>query len=162
MSNPDSNTASSPTFNTAFEHLRAEALEVGYERFTAPEYRPHRVRHVVLLQCRAGLDAATRAAVVDRFLALERECVRDRQPYIESIEYGRQCGGEGAERGFELCFLVTFRSEGDRNYYTGTPIVTDPAYCDAVHEAFKAFVGPLLAPEGVLVFDYLPRTRAAG
>ena len=53
----------------------------------------------------------------------------------------------------EQGFVVTFASAGDRNYYVGEPVISDSRFIDPVHADFKAFVGPLLAPGGVLVFD---------
>ncbi|MBE7247143.1 MAG: Dabb family protein, partial [Actinomycetospora chiangmaiensis] len=86
-----------------------------------------------------------------RFLDLQNKCLRDGKPYIREIVGGEPNGGEGAERGFEQGYVVRFASQGDRNYYVGTPTIADPA-----HDAFKAFVGPLLepGPGGVLVFDF--------
>ena len=131
-----------------------EIARVGVDRFTDRGYGLGSVVHIVLFRFGADVDAATRAEVDRRFHALaasEREGV----PYIVSIVSGAQSSGEVEEGGFELGFVVTFASVGDRNFYVGEPIVTDPAFFDAVHAEFKRFLGPLLASvDGVLVFDF--------
>jgi hypothetical protein len=139
----------------AAERLQAECRELGAARFTASGHRPGTIRHLVLFRFKDGVSAAERAAFVERFAGLRTACVRDREPYVVSIEHGAQQSGEGADGGFEHAFLMTFRSEGDRNYYVGQPIVADAAHYDPVHQAFKEFAAPLLAPQRVLVFDYL-------
>lgn len=131
--------------------LTDELERVGVERFTAPEYAPGTVVHVVLFRFAAHVDAAAKAEVERRFRALQSEPDPERGRYILSIDAGEQASGEGAGGGFELGFVVRFASEGDRNYYVGAPVQSDPAFFDPAHAAFKEFVGPLV--EGVLVYD---------
>lgn len=131
--------------------LSSELDRVGVERFTAPDYAPGDIVHVVLFRFAPEVDAAAKAEVERRFRALQSEPDRDRGRYILSIEAGTQASGEGAGGGFELGFVVRFASEGDRNYYVGAPVQTDPAFFDPAHAAFKEFVGPLVAD--VLVYD---------
>ncbi len=75
-------------------------------------------------------------------------------------ESANELSGEGASQGFEQRIVVTFKSQGDRNYYVGQPVVTDSNYCDPAHQAFKDFVGPLLERDdagnvtGVIVMDF--------
>lgn len=136
--------------------LRAELEAVGTARFTAPDYKPGTIVHIVLFRFKADVSEADRDDVKRRFLALKHEGRRDGRPYIKDIVAGAQSSGEGAERGFEMAFVVRFSSEGDRNFYVGAPIVADPAYCDQQHQAFKSVVGPRLDRQsaGVLVFDF--------
>ncbi|MDX7949591.1 Dabb family protein [Lichenihabitans sp. Uapishka_5] len=141
---------------SAQEHLFAERDRVGSASFTASDYRLGTVVHIVLFRLATGTTAEIRAEVVRRFLDLGRTCQRDGRPYIRDIVAGAANGGEGAERGFELGFVLRFDSEGDRNFYAGTPAIDDPALMDAAHAAFKLFMRPLLAPEGVLAFDFSP------
>lgn len=131
--------------------LASELDRVGAARFTAPDYAPGNVVHVVLFRFLPEVDAASKAEVERRFRALQSEPDPDRGRYILSIEAGSQASGEGAGGGFELGFVVRFSSEGDRNYYVGAPVQTDPAFFDPAHAAFKTFVGPLVAD--VLVYD---------
>ncbi len=137
---------------TSAERLQAELIAVGVERFTSRDYRVGRVLHVVLLRYRPETSDVQRDEVLTRFLALA-ETERDREPYIESIVGGPPSGGEAAEAGFEQGFVATFASAGDRNYYVGEPVIADSRFFDPVHADFKRFVGPLLAPDGALVFD---------
>jgi hypothetical protein len=132
------------------EALEAELAALGPAAFTARDHREGPVAHLVLFRYRDDVDAAERGEVVRRFLALA-DTPRDGAPYIRSIVGGDPTGGERAEHGFDHGFVVAFGSAGDRNFYVGEPLVTDPAHLDPAHAAFKEFVGPLL--DDVLVFD---------
>jgi hypothetical protein len=125
---------------------------------TATTYKPGKLQHIVLFRYDQQVTAAKRDEVVQRFLALQQECMRDGKPYLQSIETGSQNSHEGVAHGFEDAFIVTFKSEGDRNYYVGQPFVNDSDYYDPAHQKFKDFVGPLLhkpiGTTGVLVFDF--------
>ncbi|WP_043301375.1 Dabb family protein [Burkholderia paludis] len=138
----------------AAERLGDELRQIGVRAFTAAGYRVGTVRHLVLLRFAERVPESLQREAVEAFLALRDSCVRDGRPYILSIEHGLQGSGEGADRGFEHAFLLSFASEGDRNYYVGEPVVDDPAFYDLQHHAFKADIGPLLDPQHVLVFDY--------
>lgn len=136
---------------------KTELRSVGVKAFTDPNYKPGIVRHIVLFRYDASITSEQKTAVRRKFLSLKKRCIRNGKPYIQSIEAGSQISGEGVGGGFEDGFLVTFKSQGDANYYIGTPIIKDPKFFDPAHEAFKKFVGPLLRqpanPSGVLVFD---------
>lgn len=147
-------TASSQAI-TAREKLDAEQRDIGTAAFTAHDYRPGTVQHIVLFHYKASVTPAQIKEVRERFLALKDEARRDGKPYILRLEAGAQNSGEGVDHGFQEGFIVTFASEGDRNYYVGTPVVTDPRFYDPAHQRFKDFVGPLLGEkDGVLVFDF--------
>lgn len=132
------------------------AGQVDNARFTSACYEPGIIRHIVLFKLKAEVGIETRQLVIDRFVGLKNSALRDGKPYIVSIEAGIQNSFEGLEAGFELGFIVTFNSEGDRNFYVGTPAVIDSRYFDPAHEDFKNFVKPYLAEgsKGVLVFDF--------
>lgn len=135
--------------------LLSERDAIGEVAFTDAGYRPGEVVHIVLLRFDAAVTPADRQEAKRRFLALGDACRRGGHPYILGVVAGEPNGGERAEHGFEQGFVLRFASEGDRNYYVGSPIVSDPAHLDPAHAAFKTFVGPLLAqPDGVLVFDF--------
>lgn len=138
------------------ERLRADLVRVGCAEFTAPSYKPGTIRHIVLLRFAAQTSDEQKTDAMARFRALRTSATRDGRPYIRSIEAGWQQSGEQADLSFEQIFIVTFDSEGDRNFYVGEPIVDDPRYYDPVHHAFKAWVGPMLwaSPQGVLVVDF--------
>ena len=122
---------------------------------TDPGYRPGDLVHIVLFRLREGATDADRREVDRRFRALANT-ERNGRKYIRSLRSGPQISPEGHARGLELGFVVEFDSEGDRNWYLGRPFVADGADFDPEHDAFKQFIGPLLAPEeGVLVFDFV-------
>ncbi|MDN4609877.1 Dabb family protein [Arthrobacter burdickii] len=81
-----------------------------------------------------------------------------------------QTSFEGRGQGFQHAFIVSFASQGDRNYYVGEPWITDPAFYDPMHHAFKSFVTALLSDQegSVVVFDFSlkqtsdPHTAATG
>jgi hypothetical protein len=131
--------------------LRSELAEVGPGTFTSRDYRSGTVRHIVLFKLADAASEADRSELSRRFHALG-ETERDGKPYIVSIESGDQISGEVEPDGFELGFVLTFASQGDRNFYIGEPVVADPAHFDHEHAAFKQFAGPLIA--GVQVFDF--------
>lgn len=120
---------------------------------TASDYRPGLIKHIVLFQYREATTPAQRQEIEDRFHAL-RTSTRGGEEYILSIESGPQNSPEGLHRDLEHGFIVTFSSEGDRNYYLGEPLVMDPDFYDPAHHEFKQFVGPHLKSNGVLVFDF--------
>jgi hypothetical protein len=123
---------------------------------TDPGHRPGDLVHVVLFRLRDDATDGDRAEVDRRFRALS-ETKRDGRRYIRRIRSGPQISPEGAGHGYELGFVVEFDSEGDRNWYLGRPFVAEGADFDREHDAFKQFVGPLLAPDGrgSLVFDFV-------
>ncbi|MFD1199029.1 Dabb family protein [Brucella gallinifaecis] len=140
--------------------MAGEQLKIGARAFTAPGYKPGTIQHIVLFKYKNSVTAAQIEEVRKRFLALKTKARRNGKPYIQRLEAGAQNSGEGADQGFQEGFIVTFRSEGDRNYYVGTPVVTDPKFFDSEHQKFKDFVGPLLAEkQGALVFDFVAQTK---
>jgi hypothetical protein len=135
------------------ERLRNELSEVGSAQFTAPKYKPGKVEHVVLFSYTPATSQAVRDQIGERFRALATTAVRDGKPYIASIVDGTQNSGEQAGKDMQHGFIVTFNSEGDRNYYVGAPVVTDAGFSDPAHAAFKEFAGPYL--QDVIVFDFI-------
>ena len=132
---------------------RVMASRIGLRTFTSAGFHMGTVRHIVLMRFLPTITDAQRAEVVRRFMALAQISRReDGSPVIAAIESGAQISGEGADEGLQQAFVVTFRSEGDRNYYVGRPVVNDPAYFDPAHEAFKKFAAPYII--ATVVFDY--------
>lgn len=142
------------TANISAAIQKQELADAGVETYTSPDYKPGIVRHVVLFRYAADVTAAQKEEAKNRFLALQQLCQRNGRPYVLSIETGGEISGEGADQNLEQGFIVTFLSQGDRNYYVGQPVVTDPNHYDPAHQAFKDFVGPLLDQNGALVFDF--------
>ncbi|AGE16442.1 Dabb family protein [Serratia marcescens] len=141
---------------TMFDKLSQQRQSVGSGVFTAGDYKPGLLKHVVLFKYKKTVTQAQRDAVTSRFLSLKRSMRPGADaPYILSIVEGVQNSGEGVDGGFEQGFIVTFKSEGDRNYYVGKPLVDTEGDYDEAHDAFKQFVAPLLSDDnGVLVFDF--------
>lgn len=143
---------------TAADRLRQELATRGPQGITDRAYHRGVLRHVVLFRYKSDTSPEAKAQIKQRFLALKQLCKRDGKPYIVSIETGAQSSGEGVDQGLEQGFIVTFASEGDRNYYVGQPVVGDARHYDSAHQAFKDFVGPHLHepinPTGVVVFDF--------
>lgn len=139
-----------------FDKVSQQQKAVGSAVFTASDYKPGILKHIVLFKYKNEVTPAQREAVTAQFLSLKRSRrPGEASPYILGIEEGMQNSGEGVSCGFHHAFIVTFKSEGDRNYYVGRSLVSTPRYYDAAHEAFKKFVSPLLSEEnGVLVFDF--------
>ncbi|WP_165992592.1 Dabb family protein [Acetobacter lambici] len=137
----------------AAQHVLDEARRVGLARFTAPDFKPGLIRHVVMFRFNPRATQAERHEVTKRFVALASLSRRPNgAAVVVSIETGPQMSGENADIGLEQAYLVTFRSEGDRNFYVGSPIVSNPQYFDPAHNAFKSFAGSYL--EKVVVFDF--------
>jgi hypothetical protein len=156
----DSRASSTPYAEpAAAERLAHRCAQIGERAFTASDYGAVPIRHIVLLRFSNDVPTDKRQHMIERFVGLKDDCLRDGRPYIRSIEHGRQESGEDSGLGFEHALLMTFASEGDRNFYVGEPIVHDAACYDLVHHAFKAAIGPMLAPQGALVFDFFPGAR---
>lgn len=95
------------------------------------------LRHVVLFKFKESSSEQDVQRVIDAFRALPAKI-----PEIAAFEYGTDNSPERLADGFTHCFLLTFKSEKDREVYLP-------------HEAHKAF-GAMLRPhlEKVLVVDY--------
>lgn len=95
------------------------------------------LRHVVLFKFKEGTPAAQITEIEDAFRALP-----DKIDAIHDFEWGTDVSVEGKAAGYTHCFLVTFKSEADRNIYLPHPD----------HKAFGAVLRPHL--DKVLVIDY--------
>lgn len=95
------------------------------------------LRHIVLFAFKDEVGQAGRDEVRRLFTSL-----REKIPQICGFECGGNNSPEGLAHGYEDCYLVSFRSEADRDAYLPHP----------AHREFSDFVGPLL--KDVLVFDY--------
>lgn len=95
------------------------------------------LRHVVNFKFKDDSSKEDVAKVVDAFRQLPSKI-----PQIHDFEYGVNNSPENLNDGFTHCFLVTFKSEADREAYLP-------------HDAHKAFV-EVLKPhlDKVMVIDY--------
>lgn len=131
-----------PRFTRIFVLLAAFAVAGALflttsERPTAADKPEKLLRHVVLFQFKDSASQDEVQQVVDQFAALPGKI-----PAIASFEYGTDNSPEGLANGFTHCFLLTFKSEADREAYLPHPD----------HKAFGAALKPVL--EKVLVVDY--------
>ncbi|MDR0253142.1 MAG: Dabb family protein [Brucellaceae bacterium] len=141
-----------------FDKLQDEQKSVSTEVFTSRCYKPGIIRHIILMRYSPEITEAQRQATIQRFMSLKETELRNGKPYIVDIEYGEQNSGEGADHNYEYAFIVTFKSEGDRNYYVGYPIVSDRKYTSYSVEKFKEFAKSFINESQFLVFDYKVQT----
>ncbi|CAA7196601.1 Dabb family protein [Chryseobacterium potabilaquae] len=118
----------------------------------------YRLDHWTLFRFKPNVTEAQKQAVIDGFLAL-KDSKKNGVPYIKLIEFGYQNSKEGAGRGYEVGFRVSFASEADRDYYEGKPFQTASGTFDPMHDAYRAFAEQFLdidpdISKGVMVYDY--------
>lgn len=133
--------------------LAARALlkKVGVEKFTSPDFNAGELRYIVLFCFKKNVTEFERREVTKRFMALAQQSKRpDGKAVITSIETGSQNSNGNTD--MDQGYIVTFNSEGDRNYYVGRPLISDPHFFDIAHDRFKAFAGNYL--EKAIVFDF--------
>lgn len=95
------------------------------------------LRHVVLFKFKDEASEAEVQKVVDAFAALPSKI-----PQVADLEFGTNNSPEGLNDGFTHAFLVSFRSEEDREAYLPHP----------AHKEFVEILKPHL--DKVLVVDY--------
>lgn len=95
------------------------------------------LRHVVMFQFKETSSKEDVAKVVEAFRELPNKI-----PQIAAFEYGTDNSPEKLSEGLTHCFLVTFKSEADREVYLPHP----------AHMAFVDVLKPHL--EKVVVIDY--------
>lgn len=138
------------------EAMERDVAHYGEDVFTSRDFRKGELRHLVLFRYKDSVTAEQRGTIKRHFLELAEVCERNGTRYVKSIETGVQNSGEGADQDFEQGFMLTFKSEGDRNYFVGRSIVQNNF--DKNHDEFKSFVAPFLRepviPEGLFVFDF--------
>lgn len=95
------------------------------------------LRHVVAFQFKDTASEADVQRIIDAFRELPKKI-----PAIHSFEFGTNNSPEGLADGFTHCFLVTFKTEQDRDIYLPHPD----------HIAFVDILKPHL--EKAFVIDY--------
>jgi hypothetical protein len=95
------------------------------------------LRHVVLFKFKSTATPDDVKKIVQAFGELPKKISE-----IHSFEWGTDVSPEGKSQGFTHCFLVTFKTEKDRDIYLP----------HAAHKEFVGIVRPHL--DGVLVVDY--------
>jgi hypothetical protein len=95
------------------------------------------LRHVVMFGWKAGTDSNSINKIVTAFKALPKKI-----DLIKDLEYGTNNSPEKLANGLTHCFLLTFKSEADRDAYLIHPD----------HKAFGAQLKPM--PDYITVLDY--------
>jgi hypothetical protein len=96
-----------------------------------------KIQHVVSFKFKSTATPQQVQKVVDDFAALKRKI-----PQIKSFEWGTNISPEKLNKGFTHCFVLSFKSEKDRDAYLVHPD----------HKAFGEGLGPVL--EDVFVIDF--------
>ncbi|XZE43042.1 Dabb family protein [Pirellulaceae bacterium SH467] len=103
----------------------------------AQEKSNRMLRHVVLFKFKETSSKEDVQEVVDAFRSLKKSI-----PEVAAFEHGTDNSPEGLANGFTHCFLVTFKSEKDRDAYLPHP----------KHKEFVEVLKPHL--DKVQVIDY--------
>lgn len=82
----------------------------------AQEKESKMLRHVVLFKFKETSSKEEVSKVVDAFRSLKGSI-----PQVADFEYGTDNSPEGLANGFTHCFLLTFKSEADRDAYLPHP-----------------------------------------
>ena len=99
-----------------------------------------KLQHVVCFKFKATATAQDIKKVEAAFQELKPKI-----PQIVTLEWGTNVSKEKKDKGFTHCFVLSFKSEKDRDTYIEHP----------EHKAFVALAGPLL--DDVFVIDYWPK-----
>ena|SRR5436190_21076768 len=96
-----------------------------------------KLQHVVCFKFKSAAAPEENKKVETAFGAL-----REKIPQIAKLEWGTNVSKENRDKGFTHCFIVTFKSEKDRDTYIEHP----------EHKAFVKIVGPVV--DDVFVIDF--------
>ena len=119
--------------------VSAASIFIGRNMTVAQEAqtKTNTLRHVVLFKFKDSSSKQDVQKIVDEFRGLPKKI-----PVIADFEYGVNNSPEGLNEGLTHCFVVTFKSDKDRDAYLP-------------HAAHKAFVQQLMPHlEKVVVVDY--------
>jgi hypothetical protein len=101
------------------------------------------VRHVVHFKFKADAPKAEIEKVVAAFAALPSKIKE-----IDGFEWGTNVSPEGLDQGFTHCWIISFKTEADRDLYLKHPD----------HDAFVAILKPVL--EAAFVVDFIPQPKS--
>ena len=96
-----------------------------------------KLQHVVCFKFKTTATAQDIKQVEEAFQALKQKI-----PQVVTLESGTNVSKEKRDKGFTHCFVLSFKSEKDRDAYIEHP----------EHKAFGKIVGPLL--DDVFVMDF--------
>jgi hypothetical protein len=96
-----------------------------------------KLQHVVCFKFKTTASAQDIKQVEEAFQALKQKI-----PQVVTLEWGTNVSKEKRDKGFTHCFVLSFKSEKDRDTYIEHP----------EHKAFGKLVGPVL--DDVFVIDF--------
>ena len=96
-----------------------------------------KLQHVVCFKFKTTASAQDIKQVEEAFQALKQKI-----PQVVTLDWGTNVSKEKRDKGFTHCFILSFKSEKDRDAYIEHP----------EHKAFGKIVGPVL--DDVFVIDY--------
>jgi hypothetical protein len=96
-----------------------------------------KLQHVVCFKFKTTETTQDIKNVEEAFQALKQKI-----PQVVTLEWGTNVSKEKRDKGFTHCFILTFKSEKDRDAYIERP----------EHKAFGKIVGPV--PDDVFVVDF--------
>lgn len=99
-----------------------------------------KLQHVVCFKFKSTATSDDIKKVEQAFQALQQKI-----PQIVTLEWGTNVSKEHRDKGFTHCFIVSFKSEKDRDTYIEHP----------EHKAFVKVAGPVL--DDVFVIDFWPK-----
>jgi len=117
--------------------LLSLAFAVSFSAAASPAQKSGTLRHVVLFKFKDTSTPADVDRIVTAFRGLPAKITE-----IAGFEWGTDVSPEGKSQGMTHCFLVTFKSEADRDAYLPHP----------AHREFVATVAPHV--DKVCVFDF--------
>src|SRR5215467_1978547 len=101
-----------------------------------------KVHHVVCFKFKSTATPQDIKKVEEAFSALQEKI-----PGIEALKWGTNVSKEQRNKGFTHCFVLTFKTDKDRDVYLEHP----------EHKAFGKLVGPLI--DDVFVIDFVPTKK---
>ena len=96
-----------------------------------------KLQHVVCFKFKTTATAQDIKQVEEAFQALKQKI-----PQVVTLEWGTNVSKEKRDKGFTHCFVLSFKSEQDRDTYIEHP----------EHKAFGKIAGPVL--DDVFVIDF--------
>ena len=101
-----------------------------------------KLHHVVCLKFKSTASTQDIKQVEEAFMAL-----KEKIPGIENVKWGTNVSKEQKNKGFTHCFLLTFKSDKERDVYLEHPD----------HKAFAKLVGPFV--DDVFVIDFVTNKK---
>ena len=97
------------------------------------------IRHVVHFKFKSDATPEQIQKITEEFAALKTKISE-----VDSLEWGKNVSPEGLSKGFDYCWIVTFKIRQDRDAYLVHP----------AHKAFVEILKPVL--DDALVVDFAP------